>query len=264
MTEDSSSVCRMRANLRRFGLIETCILATASIFVVCLMSGCERIQPERMKSEELFKDANVLALARAIEAGDTEAIERLIDGGVDVNSSGRGNTTLLARAIVARNKASYKLLLQLGASPNILDDRGIAVVHLATYQADPYWLSEALQSGGDPNLLSAGNTLGAVPPIFFAIDESLPDHVRLLINHGADVNFQNSEGDCPLYYAALKKRYDIVLDLLRGGANIRVKNRFGHDVYSITWYVDPAKVDQQQAAYLQQVKSFIADNALQP
>ena len=89
------------------------------------------------------------SLFQAIQSGDTAAVARLIDNGV---------------------------------SANITDEEGIPVLMLATLFADAECVEVLLEGGADPNQVDA---VGAT-----ALMWAVPDleKVRLLIDHGADVN----------------------------------------------------------------------------
>src|SRR3954471_12802045 len=131
----------------------------SSLILVCCWAfdGCQRLQTESMSLPEIFVDLDVLSLARATETGDISAIQHLLGRGLNINSVGRGNTSILTIALRAKNKQSYLYLLEQGADPNILDDRGLAVTNLSASESDSFWLDQALRHGGNPNLLSKGN-----------------------------------------------------------------------------------------------------------
>jgi uncharacterized protein len=236
-----------------------------SLHTVCwlalglLVAGCAPSRTDLMTSEELFHNPKVLSMAKAAESGDVASIERLLNEGVDVNSLGRGNATVLSRALRAKSKPAYQFLLEHGANPNVLDSHGIGVINLAALEPDPYWLEQALRNGGNANAVSIGNPLGEVTPLFFAIDKSRINNVRILIEHGADLDFQDSVGNTPVYYAAERQRYDIVLILLEAGADVRLKNKFGHGVVDLTLNIGESYVHESQRPFFLQVNRFLIE-----
>jgi ankyrin repeat protein len=52
--------------------------------------------------------------------------------------------------------------------------------------------------------------------------------VRVLVNKGADVNFQNNAGQTALYTAAMKGANDVVRFLLDSGANVNIQSNNGN------------------------------------
>ena len=116
------------------------------------------------------------SLFQAIQSGDTAAVARLIDDGV---------------------------------SANITDEEGIPVLMLATLFADAECVEVLLEGGADPNQADA---VGAT-----ALMWAVPDleKVRLLIDHGADVNARSDGlGRTALLIAAGYPGTSSVLELL--------------------------------------------------
>ena len=54
--------------------------------------------------------------------------------------------------------------------------------------------------------------------------------MSLLIKAGADLDHQSKDGDTALMNAASANQYDVVLELLKAGANYRIKGPGGYDV----------------------------------
>lgn len=77
-------------------------------------------------------------LVDAIQRGEAKVSEKLLAQGADVNARGRDGSTALHAAIVSNNRALYLELLNRGADPNICDDKGTSVVHLAAKQDDVF------------------------------------------------------------------------------------------------------------------------------
>jgi ankyrin repeat protein len=179
-----------------------------------------------MSAESVFSDANVVKLVLAAEQGDIDAINVLIERGVDVNARGRYNVTPLLRSLVARNKAGYSALLGHGADPNILNDRGFAAVNTAALEEDPYWLREALEHGGNADLVNEGNPFfPGQTPLYYAISKNRSENAKLLIGAKADVNHKDATQSCPVLRAAEQGNYEIVLALLNAGADFRQRDK---------------------------------------
>ncbi|MBU6953268.1 ankyrin repeat domain-containing protein [Hahella sp. HN01] len=78
---------------------------------------------------------------------------------------------------------------------------------------------------------------GDEPPLFFAVHN--PDNVRLLLNKGADVNYQNGFGKTALYYAIQFNLPESAQTLLDAGAEVNHRYKSGPEVqydcrYNIT------------------------------
>ena len=74
---------------------------------------------------------------------------------------------------------------------------------------DKQKVEQLIQNSGDIN-----NAL------IYAVKQGDKEDVELLIKNGADVNIKDSNGNPVLYLACLKKHEDILLLLIRNGANV--------------------------------------------
>lgn len=68
---------------------------------------------------------------------------------------------------------------------------------------------------------------GGSSPLISACVFGKPEMARILIDAGADINFQNNDGSTPLHTAAFFCRPEIVKMLLDKGADRTIKNKYG-------------------------------------
>jgi ankyrin repeat protein len=127
---------------------------------------------------------------QAIQRGDTAAVARALDGGINPNSNDEAGVPALMLAALFADAACVELLLKKGADPNRAD-----------------------ASGATP-------LMWAIPDLRKA---------RLLIEHGADVNAQSSNlGRTPLLIAAgYPGTVDVLRLLLAHRANLHARDRSG-------------------------------------
>jgi hypothetical protein len=172
-----------------------------------------------MSLETMFPDPQVRALAKAAGEGDIARIDELVAAGVDVDARGARNATPLFWAFA--NADGFRRLLELGADPNVMYDDGGTIMHWAVNHNEDIFLKLALRFGGDPNLVGP---LSKETPLFDAMG---PDHrskIPILLDAGADMNFQSMVGDTPMMVAAGLGQFDIVYDFLERGADFRIRN----------------------------------------
>ena len=157
----------------------------------------------------------------AVEQDDATAIEQFQAAEGDVNVLGPGGSTPLWTALDQKNRYSYEALLQCGADPNVIMSGKRVVTHWAAFEEDPWWLRLALEHGADPNLVNVGRGQPSEgPPLKFAIDsEGSLESVRLLVEHGADINEPFIYDNYPLADALSRTDFDVVLYLLDRGAD---------------------------------------------
>lgn len=197
---------------------------------------------KRWRPAHLFSDPQAIALAIAVERGDTRAIDRLIASGADVNARGRDGVTPLAWSLMVENKTAYRRLLEKDAAPNHPVWGKLPLIHVAAEMADPEWLQLALEHGGDANIANRfdGIPNGRQTPIYRAINSRQQRNIELLIAAGADLNYQDDAGDTPLLYGRVQEGYEVAYKLLQAGADFRTKNKQGWDLACDTIVFRPA------------------------
>ena len=119
------------------------------------------------EAEDELNEQNAKLFFDAIKQNDIEAVEVLLEEGVDVNAKDNyGATPLISAAFFGYTEIA-ELLLEAGADPNIKDKDG--------------WT-----------------------PLMIAAMDGKTGVVKLLLKAGADPNAKNKEGETALYWA-LKK-----------------------------------------------------------
>ena len=102
-------------------------------------------------------------------------------------------------------------------------------------EEDSFWLSKALEHGGNANVVNEGN--GHYPnstPLFYAIYKERVKNVMVLVKAGADVNHRNGHGVAPLLVAAGTGKYEAVVTLLEAGADQKLLDNHGNSL--ATWF----------------------------
>lgn len=199
---------------------------------VAILYGRTADKPDKpilmMTPSELFQNPNLRQLAMAAQRGDVDKISTLIHQGVDVNGKGKYGVTPLFSAWQVRNKRGYKALLEHGANPNVVETGGYTLLNEIAQSEDPYFMKLALTHGANPNLVEPRS--GETPMFVAAANPYGKANVPLLIKAGADLNHQDNDGQTPLMGAAGSNQYDVVYELLKAGANYRLKNKWGNTV----------------------------------
>lgn len=237
MTLDSLfSLTRRRALLVIGGLA----LAACNDTGVARMIGIKRY-----RAEDFFVGRK-LEIARAIEAGDMTAVRSLAPG-VDLSAPGNRNMTLMWFAMLPGtpghpNYEAVRTLVSLGVDPETQIAQGIgsALEYTFITRSDPddrtglLFLQAMLDGGLSPNYLQPhGSTLlqRAAGP------GGTLEHVKLLLQRGADINARDSIGGTALHEAINTRLPEIALYLVGRGADVETHRTNG---VSVTWSVHTA------------------------
>jgi len=227
------------------------------ILIFCLLfaiSCCEAQEPALavvgLKLSEVFRDPVVRKLANAAANGDTNQINQLIAQGSNVNAQGKYGITPLWWALMTTNYGGFVYLLEKGASPNTQVKGGYENVMFASaMENDSRFLKAAIKAGGNVNLVSErDNTLPhntittGQTPLFgamYATRMNNMSNVDLLLASGANINFQDLDGNTILNHA---RNYTISYYLLTKGADPTLTNRAGN---TFIWVVKHKRIAPQ-------------------
>ena len=97
-------------------------------------------------------------------------------------------------------------------------------IHTAVVTDNLEALKQHIAAGSD---LNEKDPFGGSSPLISAAVFGKPEMARVLIDAGADINFQNNDGSTALHTAAFFCRPEIVQMLLDKGVDKTIKNKFG-------------------------------------
>ncbi|MGH9439044.1 MAG: ankyrin repeat domain-containing protein [Terriglobia bacterium] len=218
-----------------------------------------------MTPSDLFSDPKLKELAEAAQHGDTKKIDTLIARGVNVNGKGRYGITPLFSALQAGNKAGFKALLDHSANPNNIWTDGYTLMNtIAEYRSDPYFMKLALEHGGNPNLVEprTGQT-----PLLAAASIGEKSNIPLLINAGANLNYQTPVfhtdpkyppgGGETAMMLATTLHFEVVYELLKAGADYRLKDGRGRNLEDYIIFSFGANVPDYQSKERDEAMAFL-------
>jgi ankyrin repeat protein len=193
-------------------------------------------------------DIGATAFMGAAYGGDLAVVEVLLEWNADVNHRDNKGDTVLGSVIWGRDARMARVLLAHGANPNVTayaSETSILQHAAVTGQADIVDLlieyDVDLAAYGEPSLTvaawqgktdivrallnagvdaNAGGGYGGQTAVHMAAQNDHVGTVKLLIEHGADVNRLSSDGVTPLRAAIYKGSLQSTKVLLTGGAMV--------------------------------------------
>ncbi|XP_019624429.1 PREDICTED: ankyrin repeat and protein kinase domain-containing protein 1-like [Branchiostoma belcheri] len=163
-------------------------------------------------------------LCRAAELGHINIVKTLVSAGAKVDQPSVVGTPL-SRAISRGQLATAKFLLQgLRADPNARDRCGHSPLYsaVALRWSAPY-VRLLVDHGADVN----GRCPSGSSPLHWAIVGKDRDTVEILIKHGADVESVGYSGFSVLHWAVRARNTAAVVMLLEAGASPNCQDMFG-------------------------------------
>lgn len=101
-------------------------------------------------------------------------------------------------------------------------------IHTAVLTGNKEALQQHIKAGTNIN---EKDPYGGSSPLISAAVFGKTEEAKMLIDAGADLNFQNNDGSTALHSAAFFCRPEIVKMLLASGADKEIKNKFGATPY---------------------------------
>uniref|UniRef100_A0A3P8ZZH3 Ankyrin repeat, SAM and basic leucine zipper domain-containing protein 1 n=1 Tax=Esox lucius TaxID=8010 RepID=A0A3P8ZZH3_ESOLU len=170
---------------------------------------------------------DVSTLKRAINIGDTQLVQQLLDNGLDVETRLGFEWTPLMYAVHMANYDITKLLLDRGASANFSRDQHTVLMAACTASASEDKMVRCvellLSRNADPNTFNRSH----MTSLMLASRDGHSRVINLLASHGAEVNSQDENGYTALAFAVQYGREEAVLKLLQLGADKKIKTKAG-------------------------------------
>ncbi|XP_072566006.1 SH3 and multiple ankyrin repeat domains protein 3-like isoform X2 [Paramormyrops kingsleyae] len=153
--------------------------------------------------------------------GSAELIKVLRSGGAHLDFRTKDGITALHKAVRSKNHVALITLLDLGASPDYKDSRGLSpLYHSSMVGGDPYCCELLLHDHAQVGCLDENGW----QEIHQACRYGHVQHLEHLLFYGADMSAQNASGNTALHVCALYNQDSCARVLLFRGANKEIKN----------------------------------------
>jgi uncharacterized protein len=159
-------------------------------------------------------------LADAAMNRDSSSVRSLLKLHAEVNAPQPDGTTALHWASRWDDVEMANLLVTAGANVKAANRFGATPLSLACTNGSAAMIDKLLKAGEDPNAVISemGDTA-----LMLAARTGKPDAVKVLLDHGADANKTNSEGQTPLMWAVAEKNAAAAKVLIDHGADVNAQ-----------------------------------------
>ncbi len=161
------------------------------------------------------------ALHVAATYSNLDVMDRLIEAGAYVNARADHGVTPLITACIEWEAGAVYRLLDAEADPNLVDDQGFTALHYAAAREVPDVVTQLLECGARPNVL---NNDGDSPLLLAVRYDSDERNAQILLSYKADPNIRNAKGQTPLQFAAAYQRLIDMRVLLENGADVNAED----------------------------------------
>ena len=209
------------------------------------------------RAKDFFADPLQARLAHAVARGDIAGIDAAVRDGADVNAKGTKGIPLLVWAMAKGSVPGFEALLAHGADLTALvndphhttvNGHTPKVIEAVVAASNPAFLRAALTSGFDPDYMPSMSAKESL--LFVAVWTHAIDNAAILLEAGANIDHRDSMEQSAVLLAQGMNYFEMIVFLLRHGADPHIKDRWGYDlVASIKKYHDIGPSNLQNPAY---------------
>ena len=162
-------------------------------------------------------------LHQAVADGELETVTMLLANGADVDGTDKNyeGITALFVAVENGNLEIAQKLLDFGANVNVRDEMKRTPLLALDYNTSPELVRLLIQHGAD--LFAVDNSGNNV--LHVAAENESKEVIEMLLNEGIDLNMQNDEGQTPLMIAVYFENFGTVETLLTAGAKVNIRDK---------------------------------------
>ena len=146
-------------------------------------------------------------------------IRFLLEIGTDPNGDNPGYTPLIL-AIILNNMEALSLLMEYNVDVFMFNSRQVSAIHMAAYNGNVDVVNSLLKAGVPPD---HHDPFTKFTPLMAAASSNQKEIVKLLLQNGADKDFQSTDGYSALMFACKAGNVLTARVLIKAGANPNLK-----------------------------------------
>lgn len=185
----------------------------------------KRRQWQEMKGILPIEKDNKTLMIEAAEEGDYKTVQKYLDEyGVDINAQDEYGNTALHLAVSKNNPVMVRILLNRGADPNIENSQDVTSIMVAR---SVYIAEMLVNAGADFNKRVHYSSEGLLSYYY-------PEVVEFLLTKGMDPNIKDSAGNTMLHIDAMvPSKFPVLKLLVEHGGDLNALNNFGETPYDL-------------------------------
>lgn len=161
----------------------------------------------------------IIKAADSIRSNDVRSLERYLKKGLDPDSIMEdGKTTLFHLSLFCNNTETISLMIEAGADIHEMSTNGLFPLALAARANNPHIVELLIEKGAEVDKLQINAF--RTTALYEATNENAVDAMRVLIDHGADVNFTSASGEPTVSLAAERGQFEALKLLVESGARL--------------------------------------------
>ena len=170
------------------------------------------------QNEHGFAPAHIAAWT-----GNNDMLAFLIERGADINLNDKYLRPVVTMALMGNHPDTLKFLLEKGASLDWVDEDNTTPLIYASYKDNPELIKIVLDKI-DPATISQANNWGWTP-LMSQCHHGWTKGAMILLKAGADPNSCDSDGNCPLIFAAKCGAFELIEPLIKAGADVNAVDK---------------------------------------
>ena len=210
---------------KAFVLLDNLETQMGILAVADTLAKLETRRSDHHKIESLYRETvdkvNTLSELHHCKRGNDaeKAVELVLNDGLDINTPALCNRTPLLWASLSSSGESIETLIDLGANVNAqrTDDKA-APLTLSSDWNNFMAVYLLLNHGADANIANANGDSA----LHCAVSNGFFDITKLLFKKGSNVNLQNKEGRTPLFLGVKNKHEQLIKLLIENEADVNI------------------------------------------
>jgi ankyrin repeat protein len=183
------------------------------------------------------------AMGLAAEVGNADILKLLLKAGADADSPNPDGQTALLAVARTGNVEAARVLLEFGATVDAREKwGGQTALMWASARRHPEMMALLISGGADVNARGIARNYqrhvtaegrpknldsGGFTPLLYAARENCIGCVKVLLDHGADIDLPDPDGVTPLHVAIMNANWDLARQLILAGADVNQWDIFG-------------------------------------